>query len=81
MFVENDSSGGFGQPPTGDFSQPTPHFEPVRMTLSGSRQAVMKMIRLLHGSHIILAGEWSNAIAIKNSAEVISVAVRTIQLD
>lgn len=81
MFVENDSSGGFGEPPAGGFSQPTPKPEPVRITMTGSRQAVKTMIRLLHGSNVILGSEWSSAIPIKNSTDVISVAVRTVRVD
>ncbi|MGF1495100.1 MAG: hypothetical protein ACFBSC_22185 [Microcoleaceae cyanobacterium] len=63
MFIENDASGNSGQPPASNrFPQGSPHFEPVRITLSGSRRAVLKMIHLLHCNNVMLGSEWSNAI-------------------
>ncbi|MGF1493033.1 MAG: hypothetical protein ACFBSC_11400 [Microcoleaceae cyanobacterium] len=81
MLVNDNPSGHFGQPPTGNFSQSSSHPESVRITLSGSRQGVLEMIRLLHNSSVILGSEWSNAIPIKNSTEVISVAIRIVRVE
>ncbi|WNZ26284.1 hypothetical protein HJG54_27995 [Leptolyngbya sp. NK1-12] len=79
-FVE---SGGFTPPtdPPANFSNSLPNEEPVKMTLTASRQAVDRMILLLHNRNIIAGSEWSRPIAIKNSTEVISVASRMIQID
>lgn len=77
-FVED---GGFVPPqdPPADFSVPRlPNEEPVKMTLTASRQAVERMILLLHNRNIISGSEWSRPIVIKNSSEVISVASRMI---
>lgn len=77
-FVEN---GGVIPPsdPPADFSAPrSPQEEPVKMTLTASRQAVERMILLLHNRNIIAGSEWSRPVAIKNSPEVISVASRMI---
>ncbi|MFQ3636996.1 MAG: hypothetical protein SNJ57_14315 [Cyanobacteriota bacterium] len=51
------------------------------MTLIASREAVNRMILLLHRRNIIAGSEWSRPIAIKNSTDVISVASRVIQID
>ena len=80
-FVEN---GGVNPPtnPPADFSaNRSPSEEPVKLTLAASRQAVDRMILLLHNRNIIAGSEWSRPIAIKNSTEVISVASRMIQID
>lgn len=80
-FVE---SGGFSPPtdPPANFSTySSPNEEPVKVTLTASRQAVDRMILLLHNRNIIAGSEWSRPIAIKNSTEVISVASRMIQID
>ncbi|MGF1494196.1 MAG: hypothetical protein ACFBSC_17450 [Microcoleaceae cyanobacterium] len=61
-----------------DSNQSTPQQELVRLTLTGSRQGIERMIQLLHNSKVIAGGEWSNAVSIKNSAEVISVAIRMV---
>jgi hypothetical protein len=77
-FVED---GGFvppQDPPTDFSSSRSPSEEPVKMTLTASRQAVERMILLLHTRNIIAGSEWSRPIAIKNSPEVISVASRMI---
>jgi hypothetical protein len=76
-FVEG---GGFSPPtdPPADFSSGLPAEEPVKMTLTGSRGAVDRMILLLHNRNIIAGSDWSRPIAIKNSMEVISVASRMI---
>jgi hypothetical protein len=80
-FVDN----GEGNPPT----DPPAYFsdngalneEPVKMTLIASRQAVNRMILLLHRRNIIAGSEWSRPVPIKNSTEVVSVASRVIQID
>ena len=80
-FVEN---GGINPPadPPADFSANSlPNKEPVKMTLTASRQAVSRMILLLHNRNIIAGSEWSRPVAIKNSNEVFSVASRMIQVD
>lgn len=80
-FIEN---GGFNPPadPPADFSANRfPSEEPVKMTLTASRQAVNRMILLLHSHNIIAGSDWSRPIAIQNSSEVISVASRMIQVD
>lgn len=80
-FVED---GGFSPPtdPPANFSvNSSPNEEPIKMTLMASRQAIDRMILLLHSRNIIAGSEWSRPIAIKNSTEVISVAIRMIQID
>jgi hypothetical protein len=80
-FVE---SGGVNPPtdPPANFSgTSSPNEEPIKMTLTASRQAVDRMILLLHNRNIIAGSDWSRPIAIKNSTEVISVASRMIQID
>jgi hypothetical protein len=81
MFVDGDSANDAGQPPEGNVSQPASHEEPIKMTLTASRQAVERMILLLHNRNIIAGSAWSRPIAIKNSTEVISVAMRVIQVE
>jgi hypothetical protein len=81
MFIDRDSENDAGQPPEGNAAQPFPHEEPVKMTLTASRQAVERMILLLHNRNIIAGSAWSRPIAIKNSMEVISVASRMMQID
>ncbi|MGF1493926.1 MAG: hypothetical protein ACFBSC_16030 [Microcoleaceae cyanobacterium] len=78
MFIEKDSSSNSGQPPASSSPESKPNPEPVRITLTGSRRAVKKMIQLLHQANIILGSDWSNAVAIKNSSEVIHVALRIV---
>ncbi|MGF1491197.1 MAG: hypothetical protein ACFBSC_01835 [Microcoleaceae cyanobacterium] len=78
MLLENDSSGSSSQPPSSSSSQPTPNSPSVRITLTGTRQSVSRLIQLLHQHNIILGSEWSSAIPIKNSSEVIRVAIRII---
>jgi hypothetical protein len=80
-FVE---SGGVIPPsnPPADFSAPrSSNEEPVKMTLIASRQAVERMILLLHNRNIIAGSEWSRPVAIKNSPEVISVTSRMIAIN
>ncbi|WP_416674135.1 hypothetical protein [Egbenema bharatensis] len=80
-FVEN---GGFIPPadPPADFSaNHSFNEEPVKITLTASREAVDRMILLLHSRNIIAGSEWSRPIAIKNSTEVVSVASRMIQIN
>lgn len=80
-FVE---SGGINPPadPPADFSiHSQPDEEPIKITLTASRQAVKRMILLLHNHNIIAGSDWSRPIAIKNSTEVISVASRMIRVD
>ena len=81
MFVDRDSANDAGQPPEGNAAQPSPHEEPVKRTLTASRQAVERMILLLHNRNIIAGSAWRRPIAIKNSAEVMSVATRVIQVE
>ncbi|MGF1493300.1 MAG: hypothetical protein ACFBSC_12765 [Microcoleaceae cyanobacterium] len=78
MLVEKDSSGSFSQPPIGSSSSSMPNPEAVQIMLKGPRQAVTQMIQLLHCKEIIFGSEWSSAVPIKNSSEVICVAVRMI---
>ncbi|MGF1495008.1 MAG: hypothetical protein ACFBSC_21700 [Microcoleaceae cyanobacterium] len=78
MLVDQNFSGNSGQPPTTSSSQSTPKPEPVRFTITGQRQAILRTVQLLHHQGIILGSEWSSAIPIKNSSEVIRVAVRII---
>jgi hypothetical protein len=81
MFIDRDSTGDSGQPPVDSSAQFSSNEEPVKMTLTASRQAVDRMILLLHHRNIIAGNEWSRPIAIKNSTEVISVSSRMIQVD
>ena len=81
MFIDRSSSGDSDQPPVDSFARFSPNEEPVKMTLTASRQAVDRMILLLHNRNIIAGSEWSRPIAIKNSTEVISVASRMMQID
>ena len=80
-FVENGGVNPPADPPVDFFANSSPKEEPVKMTLTASRQAVDRMILLLHNRNIIAGSEWSRLIAIKNSTEVISVASRMIQID
>lgn len=81
MFIDRDSSNDAGQPPEIDASQSSPSEEPVKMTLTGTRRAVDRMVGLLHRYNIISGSEWSRPVPFKNSNEVISVASRAIQVD
>ena len=81
MFIERGSSGDSDQPPIESSARFSSNEEPVKMTLTATRQAVDRMILLLHSRNIIAGSEWSRPIAIKNSMEVISVASRMIQVD
>jgi len=81
MFIDRDSTGDSDQPPVDSSAQFSSNEEPVKMTLTASRQAVDRMILLLHNRNIIAGNEWSRPIAIKNSTEVISVSSRMIQVD
>lgn len=77
-------TGGVNPPadPPADFSASrSPNEEPVKITLTASREAVDRMILLLHHRNIIAGSEWSRPIAIKNSTEVIRVASRMIRID
>ncbi|MGF1491664.1 MAG: hypothetical protein ACFBSC_04260 [Microcoleaceae cyanobacterium] len=78
MFLEKDSSGSSNRPPTSSSSQSTPNPEAVQIMLKGPRQAVTQMIQLLHCKEIISGSEWSSTVPIKNSAEVICVAIRIV---
>lgn len=80
-FVESGGANPPAEPPA-DFSfGSSSSEEPVKMTLTGPRRAVDRMIHLLHRSNIIAGSDWSRPIAIKNSTEVISVASRMIQIN
>ena len=80
-FVENGGVNPPADPPANFAANRSPNEEPVKMTLTASRQAIDRMILLLHNRNIISGSEWSRPIAIKNSTEVISVASRMIQID
>lgn len=79
MFVDRNDGSNF--PPNSDLTEFSPNEEPVKMTLTASRQAVDRMIHLLHNRNIIAGSDWSRPIAVKHSTEVISVASRMIQVD
>ncbi|MBW4659913.1 MAG: hypothetical protein KME15_14655 [Drouetiella hepatica Uher 2000/2452] len=81
MFVDRGSSGDSDQPPMDSFVRFSPNDEPVKMTLTASRQAVDRMILLLHNRNIIAGSEWSHPVEIKNTGEFISVASRRIQVE
>ncbi|MCY7321342.1 MAG: hypothetical protein LH660_05960 [Phormidesmis sp. CAN_BIN36] len=81
MFIDRDSSNDSGQPPDGNFARSSPSEESVKMTLTGTRRAVDRMIGLLHRHNIISGSEWSRPVPFRNSNEVISVASRAIQVD
>ncbi|HEY9628247.1 MAG TPA: hypothetical protein V6C84_13185 [Coleofasciculaceae cyanobacterium] len=81
MFIDRDSLSDAGQPPEGGTSQSSPSEEPVKMTLTGTRRAVDRMVGLLHRYNIISGSEWSRPVPFRNSNEVISVASRAIQID
>lgn len=81
MFIDRGSTGDSDQPPMDSSAQFSSNEEPVKMTLTASRQAVDRLILLLHNRNIIAGNEWSRPIAIKNSTEVISVSSRMIQVD
>ncbi|OUC12299.1 MAG: hypothetical protein B0A82_23220 [Alkalinema sp. CACIAM 70d] len=80
-FVENGGVNPPTNPPANFSANHSPSEEPVKLTIAASRQAVDRMILLLHKCNIIAGSEWSRPIAIKNSTEVISVASRMIQVD
>lgn len=81
MFIDRDSSNDSGQPPEGNSVQSSSNEEPIKMTLTGTRKAVDRMIGLLHRYNIISGSEWSRPVPFRNSNEVISVASRAIQVD
>lgn len=81
MFIDRDSLSDASQPPKGDTSQSSSSEEPVKMTLTGTRKAVDRMVGLLHQYNIISGSEWSRPVPFRNSNEVISVASRMIQVD
>lgn len=80
-FVENGEDNPPTNPPAHFSDSSASNEEPVKMTLIASREAVNRMILLLHRRNIIAGSEWSRPIAIKNSTDVISVASRVIQID
>ncbi len=80
-FVENGGVNPPADPPANFSDSRSSNEEPIKMTLTASRQAVERMILLLHNRNIIAGSEWSRPIAIKNSTEVISVASRMIQIN
>ena len=77
-FVESGGVSPPTDPPANFASGSSMDEEPVKMTLTASRQAVERMILLLHSRNIIAGSDWSRPVAIKNSTEVIRVASRTI---
>ena len=81
MFIDRDSSSDASQPPEIIMSQASQSEEPVKMTLTGTRRAVDRMVGLLHKCNIISGSEWSRPVPFRNSNEVISVASRAIQID
>jgi hypothetical protein len=81
MFIDRDSSDDSGQPPESNAAQSSPTEEPVKMTLTGTRRTVDRMVGLLHRYNIIAGSEWSRPVPFRNSNEVISVASRAIQID
>ncbi len=81
MFIDSNSSSDAGQPPESGAMQSSPSEEPVKMTLTGTRRAVDRMVGLLHRCNIISGSEWSRPVPFRNSNEVISVASRAIQVD
>ena len=81
MFIDRNSSSDSGQPPESNSVQPSLSEEPVKMTLTGTRKAVDRMVGLLHRYNIISGSEWSRPVPFRNSNEVISVASRAIQID
>ena len=81
MFIDRDSSNDSGQLPEDNFAQSSSSEESVKMTLTGTRKAVDRMIGLLHRHNIISGSEWSRPVPFRNSNEVISVASRMIQVD
>ena len=80
MFIDRDSSNDSGQPPEDNFAPSFSNQEPVKMTLTGTRGAVDRMVGLLHRYNIISGSEWSRPVPFRNSNEVISVASRAIQV-
>jgi len=81
MFIDRDSLSDAGQPPESNSVQSSSREEPVKMTLTGTRKAVDRMVGLLHRYNIISGSEWSRPVPFRNSNEVISVASRMIQVD
>jgi len=81
MFIDRDSSNDSGQLPEDNFAQSSSSEESVKMTLTGTRKAVDRMIGLLHRHNIISGSEWSRPVPFKNSNEVISVASRAIHVE
>jgi hypothetical protein len=81
MFIDRDSFSDSGQPPESNSAQSSSSEEPVKMTLTGTRRAVDRMVGLLHQHNIISGSEWSRPVPFRNSNEVISVASRAIQVD
>lgn len=80
-FVEHGNSFPPADPPFSDDRASSSGGEPIKLTLTGSRQAVARMIHLLHHANIIAGSAWSRPIATRNSHEVISVAIRYISVD
>ena len=81
MFIDRDSSNDSGQLPEDNFAQSSSSEESVKMTLTGTRKAVDRMIGLLHRHNIISGSEWSRPVPFKNSNEVISVASPAIHVE
>jgi len=80
-FVENGGLQPPTSPPANFPKDSQPNEEPVKMSLTGSRKAVARMIHLFHRANIISGSEWSRPVATKNSGEVISVASRMVRTD
>jgi len=81
MFVDRDSSNDSSPPPEDDSAQSSSSEEPIKMTLTGTRRGVDRMVGRLHRCNIISGSEWSRPVPFRNSNEVISVASRAIQVD
>jgi len=81
MFMDREGAIACDQPPDDDFSRSVSVEQPVKITLTGTRAAVDRMIGLLHRCNVIGGSEWSRPVPFRNSNEVISVASRSIQVD
>lgn len=78
MFIDRNVSGDSGQRSEGSSAKSSSKEELVKMTLTGTRGVVERMVHLLHRHNIISGSAWSRPVPIKNSNEVISVANRMI---
>ena len=80
-FVDNGNPDSPIHPPVDHGGDSSAGGEPIKLTLTGSRRAVQRMIHLLHRANIISGSAWSRPTLARHAGEVMSVAVRHISID